>query len=55
MIAVSNILPLPNPPLIKAIVYTQVKLPPLIPPYKGGIKEKLVPSPKHRGGLGWGK
>ena len=31
MIAVSNILPLPNPPLIKAIVYTQVKLPPLIP------------------------
>jgi hypothetical protein len=54
MIAVSNILPLPNPPLIKAIVYTQVKLPPLIPPYKGGIKEKLVPSPKHRGGLGWG-
>ena len=28
--------PHPNPPLRKATVYTQVKLPPLIPPYKGG-------------------
>jgi hypothetical protein len=54
MIAVSNILPLPNPPLIKAIVYTQVKLPPLIPRCFGGKPKKLVPSPKHRGGLGWG-
>ncbi|MBG1263888.1 hypothetical protein F8S20_34835 [Nostoc sp. BAE] len=30
-------------------------LPPLIPPYKGGKQENPVPSPMHRGGLGWGK
>ncbi len=36
-------------------MYTQVKLPPLIPPCKGGKQENLVPSPMHRGGLGWGK
>ncbi len=42
MIAVSNILPLPNPPLIKAIVYTQVKLPPLIPPYKGRAVSRII-------------
>ena len=53
MIAVSNVLPLPNPPLIKAIVYTQVKLPPLIPPYQGG-KPESCPLPFARGGLGWG-
>jgi hypothetical protein len=33
------------PPLDKAMVYTQVKLPPLIPPWKWGKPEKLVPSP----------
>jgi hypothetical protein len=48
MIAVSNVLPLPNPPLIKAIVYTQVKLPPLIPPYQGG-KPESCPLPKASG------
>ena len=39
----------------QATVYTQVELPPLIPPCKGGKPENLVPSPLHRGGLGWGK
>jgi hypothetical protein len=27
------------------VVYRQVELPPLIPPYKGGKPENLVPSP----------
>ena len=36
-------------------MYTQVELPPLIPPFQGGKPENLVPSPMHRGGLGWGK
>ena len=36
---------LDSPPLSKATVYTQVELPPLIPPCKGGKPEKLVPSP----------
>jgi hypothetical protein len=52
MIAVSNVLPLPNPPLIKAIVYTQVKLPPLIPPYQApyqGGKPESCPLPKASG------
>ncbi len=43
-------------------MYTQVELPPLIPPFQGGISENLVPSnnrkssslPLQRGGLGWG-
>ncbi|MBG1258766.1 hypothetical protein F8S20_06175 [Nostoc sp. BAE] len=41
-------------------MYTQVEvidtwvLPPLIPPFQGGKQENLVPSPMHRGGLGWG-
>ena len=39
---------------VGATVYTQVKLPPLVPPWKWGKPEKLVPSPIHRGGLGWG-
>jgi hypothetical protein len=34
-------------------VYTQVELPPLIPPYKGG-KKKSSSLPFIRGGLGWG-
>ena len=42
------------PPLHKAIVYIQVKLPPLIPPWKWGEPEKLVPSPFQGGGLGGG-
>jgi hypothetical protein len=33
--------PLRHPPT----VYTQVELPPLIPPWKGGKLENLVPSP----------
>ncbi len=36
---------LDSSPLSKATVYTQVELPPLIPPCKGGKPEKLVPSP----------
>ncbi len=65
---VSNIvLPLPNPPLIKgrgldfllsslsnATVYTQVKLPPLIPPMYLGETGKISSLPFTRGGLGWG-
>jgi hypothetical protein len=34
-----------NPPDVLATVYTQVKLPPLVPPWKGGKQENLVPSP----------
>jgi|GEM_PF-2274644 len=46
----------PQPlPACRATVYTQVELPPLIPPFQGGKPENLVPSPMHRGGLGWGK
>jgi hypothetical protein len=37
-----------------ATVYTQVELPPLIPPYKGGRPESSS-LPFIRGGLGWGK
>ncbi len=33
--------------MIKTVLGTQVKLPPLIPPWKGGKPEKLVPSPTH--------
>jgi hypothetical protein len=33
------------PPFPFTSYRTQVKLPPLIPPYKGGKSEKLVPSP----------
>ncbi|WP_392482324.1 diaminopimelate decarboxylase family protein [Nostoc sp. C110] len=36
---------LDSSPLSKATVYTQVELPPLIPPCKGGKPENLVPSP----------
>ncbi|WP_256090800.1 decarboxylase [Nostoc sp. KVJ20] len=36
---------LDSSPLFKATVYTQVELPPLIPPCKGGKPENLVPSP----------
>jgi hypothetical protein len=33
-----------------------ILLPPLVPPWKEGkLRENLVPSPMHRGGLGWGK
>ncbi|KHG42638.1 hypothetical protein OA07_03865 [Aphanizomenon flos-aquae 2012/KM1/D3] len=59
MIAVSNVLPLPNPPLIKgreldfycfpplqAIVYTQVKLP---PPMLWGETGKISSLPKASG------
>jgi len=42
------------PPLTKATVYTQVELPPLIPPWKGG-KQESSSLPFARGGLGWGK
>ncbi|MEH2452580.1 hypothetical protein [Nostoc sp.] len=42
-------------PLTKATVYTQVELPPLIPPYKGGKQKKCCSLPFIRGGLGWGK
>jgi hypothetical protein len=57
MIAVSNILPLPNPPLYKATVYTQViesplflKLPHPNPPrcFGEGTNFSGFP-PKHRG------
>ena len=37
-----KISPLPD---TSATVYTQVKLPPLVPPWKWGKPEKLVPSP----------
>jgi hypothetical protein len=40
--------------LYKAIMYTQVKLPPLIPPMLWGETEKSSPLPFARGGLGWG-
>ena len=36
-------------------MYTQVELPPLIPPYKGGKQKKYCSLPFIRGGLGWGK
>ena len=36
------------------MVYTEVELPPLIPPWKGG-KKKSSSLPFPRGGLGWGK
>ena len=35
-------------------MYTQVKLPPLIPPMLWGETEKSSPLPLERGGLGWG-
>ncbi len=41
--------------VLRATVYTQVELPPLIPPYKGGKQENKSSSlPFIRGGLGWG-
>ncbi|GAA6622449.1 hypothetical protein NUACC26_082730 [Scytonema sp. NUACC26] len=36
-------------------VVHKLDLPPLIPPMYWGEIENLVPSPIHRGGLGWGK
>ncbi|MEH2453640.1 hypothetical protein [Nostoc sp.] len=45
--------PVPSPS--QATVYTQVKLSPSIPPIHRGEAGNPVPSPIHRGGLGWGK
>ena len=38
----------------KPTVYTQVKLPPLVPPMYLGETGKSSPLPFTRGGLGWG-
>jgi hypothetical protein len=39
---ISNLVP---SPIHTATVYTQVELPPLVPPCKWGKQENLVPSP----------
>ena len=51
---VSNIYYPLNPIDVLATVYTQVKLPPLIPPMYLGETRKSSPLPLERGGLGWG-
>jgi hypothetical protein len=48
---IGNISPLAH---VWATVYTQVELPPLIPPCKGGKQGESSSLPLERGGLGWG-
>jgi len=45
----------PTPLRVGAIVYTQVKLPPLIPPMLWGETGKISSLPFARGGLGRGQ